>query len=58
MVHRDIKLDNILVGTYSDEDIEVKIADFGLSDQLTPPMTKLHQRCGSPGYIAPEVLRS
>ena len=21
-------------------------------------MTKLHQRCGSPGYIAPEILRS
>ncbi|CDW88963.1 serine threonine protein kinase [Stylonychia lemnae] len=58
VVHRDIKLDNILVGNFDEENIEVKIADFGLSDQIIYPMTMLHQRCGSPGYIAPEILRS
>lgn len=58
IVHRDIKLDNILVGNYDEENIEVKIADFGLADEIIPPMTRLIQRCGSPGYMAPEILRS
>ena len=51
-------MDNILVGHFDEDSIEVKIADFGLSDEITPPMTKLFQRCGSPGYIAPEILRT
>ena len=46
------------MGNADDENIELKIADFGLSDEIIPPMTTLFQRCGSPGYIAPEVLRS
>ena len=58
IVHRDIKLDNILIGNYDEENIEVKIADFGLADRIEPPMTKLFKRCGSPGFIAPEILRS
>lgn len=41
VVHRDLKLDNILVGEFDEENIEVKIADFGLSDQIIYPMTKL-----------------
>lgn len=54
-----MKLDNILIANYAnaDEYIEVKLADFGLSDTITPPQVKLHLKCGSPGYIAPEVLR-
>lgn len=32
VVHRDIKLDNILVGNANEDNIEVKIADFGLAD--------------------------
>eukprot|EP00406_Dinophysis_acuminata_P000310 CAMPEP_0179212972 /NCGR_PEP_ID=MMETSP0797-20121207/1405_1 /TAXON_ID=47934 /ORGANISM="Dinophysis acuminata, Strain DAEP01" /LENGTH=830 /DNA_ID=CAMNT_0020918649 /DNA_START=36 /DNA_END=2528 /DNA_ORIENTATION=+ len=53
IVHRDIKTENIiLVGTGDD----IKIVDFGLA---TPEWDKemMAMRCGSPGYVAPEVLR-
>ena len=32
VVHRDLKMDNILVGEFDEDNIQVKIADFGLSD--------------------------
>ena len=60
VVHRDIKLDNILISKIDQDEGEliVKIADFGLST-LLPEDTKikLKDRCGTPCYIAPEALR-
>ena len=34
----------------------VKLSDFGLSARLTGPKTFLYQQCGTPGYIAPEMI--
>lgn len=54
IVHRDIKLDNILM-TDESENSDVKIVDFGLSKMIGP-----NELCNEPfgtfGYVAPEVL--
>eukprot|EP00949_MAST-11_sp_MAST-11-sp1_P000267 g267.t1 len=50
IVHRDIKTSNMLM-TY---DHSVRICDFGLSKVLTEGYTST--RCGSPAWIAPEVM--
>lgn len=52
VVHRDIKLDNILI----DEAGHVKICDFGISRLLDDPSAVLFEQCGTPAYIAPEIL--
>ena len=51
-MHRDIKLDNILL----DGKGIVKIADFGVSKQ-TRPGEVMREQCGTPAYIAPEIIR-
>jgi len=51
-VHRDIKLDNILLNCYGD----IKIADFGVSKRITKGEI-LYQRYGTPVYVAPEILK-
>mmetsp|Transcript_3126 Transcript_3126/g.2844 ORF Transcript_3126/g.2844 Transcript_3126/m.2844 type:complete len:231 (+) Transcript_3126:344-1036(+) len=53
IVHRDIKLENILLSSKLN-DYEFKLADFGIADYCKE---NLSLRCGSPGYIAPEILR-
>lgn len=52
VVHRDIKLSNV----YLSENMEAKIGDFGLSIQLDHPGQRLRHFCGTPNYIAPEML--
>ena len=51
VVHRDIKLDNILL----DHKGNVKLGDFGVS-RLVKKGEVLKDQCGTPAYIAPEVL--
>ncbi|CAG9325570.1 unnamed protein product [Blepharisma stoltei] len=53
VVHRDIKLENILLESEL-TDIDFKLADFGLACFANKELTK---KCGSPGYVAPEILR-
>ena len=52
ILHRDIKLDNILL----DGKGMVKIADFGVSKQVKPGEI-MREQCGTPAYIAPEIIR-
>jgi serine/threonine protein kinase len=52
IVHRDLKLENIMMT--GENDYGFKIIDFGLSYEGFEMQT---ERCGSPGYIAPEMLR-
>jgi serine/threonine protein kinase len=49
--HRDIKLNNILLGSQG----EVKLIDFGFSLKLKEDK-KISAFCGTPSYMAPEVL--
>ena len=56
IVHRDLKPENILLASKSDSSFDVRLADFGLSERLEP--AKLYYlKCGTPSYIAPEILR-
>ena len=56
IVHRDLKPENLILVSKKD-DTEISIADFGLASKLSHPDAKLFLRCGSPGYVAPELLR-
>ncbi|ELP87397.1 myosin light chain kinase, putative [Entamoeba invadens IP1] len=52
--HRDLKPENLLCSTPKGD--IVKIADFGLSKDNSDGNTAMTTCCGSPSYVAPEVL--
>jgi len=56
IAHRDLKPENLLVKSI-DDDTEVKIADFGLS-KIIDKDKMMQTACGTPGYVAPEVLNA
>ena len=56
-MHRDLKLGNIMVRLNSDGGREYVITDFGLACWIGEK-DLLYERCGTPGYIAPEILKA
>lgn len=54
IIHRDLKPGNIFL----DDNLHVKVGDFGMSAQLSYTGERLTTICGTPNYIAPEVLEA
>ena len=52
VIHRDLKLGNIFL----DQNMNVKVGDFGLAALIETPGERKKTICGTPNYIAPEVL--
>ena len=64
IIHRDIKPENILFANKVDntlstkEDLLLKIIDLGMACSYEGPKGKKYNGClGSPGFVAPEVIR-
>jgi len=52
VIHRDLKLGNLFIN----DEMEMKIGDFGLATKLDYEGERKKTLCGTPNYIAPEVL--
>ena len=52
VIHRDLKLGNLLL----DADMNLHVADFGLAALVRFPGERKKTVCGTPNYIAPEIL--
>jgi polo-like kinase 1 len=52
VIHRDLKLGNLFL----DADMRIKVGDFGLAAKLESPDERRMTVCGTPNYIAPELL--
>uniref|UniRef100_A0A8I6X1R2 non-specific serine/threonine protein kinase n=2 Tax=Hordeum vulgare subsp. vulgare TaxID=112509 RepID=A0A8I6X1R2_HORVV len=54
--HRDLKLENLLI----DDTDNIKVSDFGLSAlrESLGPDDLLHTTCGTPSYVAPEIINN
>lgn len=54
IAHRDLKPENLLLAD-EENDSNIKIADFGFAKKVYTP-NSLTTQCGTPGYVAPEIL--
>ncbi|KAL7579402.1 hypothetical protein ACA910_014071 [Epithemia clementina (nom. ined.)] len=54
VIHRDLKLGNLFL----DKDLNIKVGDLGLATRLEDPEEKRKTICGTPNYIAPEVIQN
>jgi len=52
VIHRDIKVGNFFLNA----EMELRLGDFGLAVRLKDGENKIKTMCGTPNYIAPEVL--
>ncbi|KAJ1430239.1 hypothetical protein B484DRAFT_52587 [Ochromonadaceae sp. CCMP2298] len=52
VIHRDLKLGNLFI----DASMRIKVGDFGLATRLTHADERRKTVCGTPNYIAPEIL--
>lgn len=53
VIHRDLKLGNLFL----DRNLNVKVGDLGLATRLATAEEKRQTICGTPNYIAPEVIQ-
>ena len=53
IAHRDLKCENVLL----DKHLNIRITDFGLSRTFDANNPFLQTTCGSPAYVAPEIIR-
>lgn len=53
LIHRDLKPENLLLKS-TENNYEIVLADFGLATCLNEE--PLFKRCGTPGFVAPEIL--
>lgn len=53
VIHRDLKLGNLFL----DKDLTIKVGDLGLATKLETTEEKRKTICGTPNYIAPEVIQ-
>ncbi|KNE68931.1 PLK protein kinase, variant [Allomyces macrogynus ATCC 38327] len=54
IIHRDLKLGNLFLN----DAMHLKVGDFGLATELTSEDERKKTICGTPNYIAPEILNS
>ena len=52
IIHRDLKLGNLFLN----DDMDIKVGDFGLAAKVEMEGERKRTLCGTPNYIAPEVL--
>ncbi|KDO20504.1 CAMK/CAMK1 protein kinase [Saprolegnia parasitica CBS 223.65] len=57
VVHRDLKPENLLL-TSTTDDASIKLADFGFAKKVGSDTEGLTTACGTPGYVAPEILEA
>lgn len=55
-MHRDIKPENIILRKKGDLR-NLVLSDFGLADLVNPKAEYLFEKCGTLGYVAPEIIR-
>eukprot|EP00350_Pseudokeronopsis_sp_OXSARD2_P000617 CAMPEP_0170540916 /NCGR_PEP_ID=MMETSP0211-20121228/810_1 /TAXON_ID=311385 /ORGANISM="Pseudokeronopsis sp., Strain OXSARD2" /LENGTH=212 /DNA_ID=CAMNT_0010843473 /DNA_START=58 /DNA_END=696 /DNA_ORIENTATION=+ len=55
IIHRDIKPENLLYSSKNPEKAIIKVSDFGLARYISVK-TLATTTCGTPGYVAPEIL--
>lgn len=57
IIHSDLKAENIMFVNNDDDDLHIKLIDFGMASKYDPEK-KLSHIQGTPYYIAPDVLRN
>ena len=57
IIHSDLKAENIMFVNNDEDDLHIKLIDFGMVSKYDPEK-KLSHIQGTPYYIAPDVLRN